>query len=43
MRYETPECVLIGEAATVILGGEPKPAEENFVSTPRAGLIGYDE
>jgi hypothetical protein len=43
MRYETPECVLIGEASTVILGGDPAPAEENFVSTPRPELVGYDE
>ena len=43
MKYETPECVLIGEAVSVILGGDPAPAPENLVSTPRADLIGYDE
>jgi hypothetical protein len=43
MRYETPECVLLGEAAVVVLGGRPYPIPETMVSSPRADLVGYDE
>jgi hypothetical protein len=42
MRYEKPECVLIGKAASIVLGGDPYPIPENFISSPRAGLVGYD-
>jgi hypothetical protein len=42
MRYEKPECVLLGEAGAVVLGLIPSPTPENNVTDPRPGLIGYD-
>jgi hypothetical protein len=42
MRYEKPECVLVGKASEVVLGGDPDPIVENMESSIRAGLVGYD-
>ena len=43
MRYEKPDCVLLGEAGAVVLGHDPSPIPETMVSSPRADLVGYDE
>ena len=43
MRYEKPECVLVGKASEVVLGGFPDPIVENIESSMRADLLGYEE
>jgi len=43
MRYEKPELVLLGEAASVVLGGMPNPVYETDNSSLQAGLLGYEE
>ena len=42
MRYEKPECVLLGEAKAVVLGGDPDPVAENLLSKMDGALFGYD-
>lgn len=42
MRYEKPELVLLGEAASVVLGGPISLDPETVESSRNPGLIGYD-
>jgi hypothetical protein len=43
MRYEKPECVLLGEAKAVVLGGPFSLDPENLMSSKHGDLLGYDE
>jgi len=43
MRYEKPECVLLGEAKEVVLGEFISPVPENEMSSDHGELVGYDE
>ena len=43
MRYEKPECVLLGEAKAVVLGGKEDPIFETVMSSIVAAFVGYDE
>ena len=43
MRYEKPEAVLLGTAASVVLGGEPNLVAEHVMSSIQSALVGYDE
>jgi hypothetical protein len=43
MRYEKPDCVLLGEARAVVLGHDPSPIPETMISSQYPALVGYDE